>query len=106
MSLQFQELLYLNGQGYLIGKRGLNKEILKLERNLRKKHLPFYFKMFILKAVLVIKRNVMITEQIRTLEYIQELLVYSSSSKTTEIYTHVSKNAISKIKNPVDDFFE
>ena len=85
--------------------------------------------MFILKAVLVIKRNVMITEQIRTLEYIQEFLVYkivvnffrnsvsklmrtkkwnktSSSSKITEIYTHVSKNAISKIKNPVDDFFE
>jgi len=47
----------------------------------------------------------MITERIRTLEYIQEFLVYSSSSKTTEIYTHVSKNAISKIKNPVDDFF-
>ena len=85
--------------------------------------------MFILKAVLVIKRNVMITEQIRTLEYIQEFLVYkivvnffrnsvsklmrtkkwnktSSSSKITEIYTHVSKNAISRIKNPVDDFFE
>ena len=68
--------------------------------------MAFYFKMFILKAVLVIKRNVMITEQIRTLEYIQEFLGYSSSSKTTEIYTHVSKNAISKIKNPVDDFFE
>ncbi len=31
----------------------------------------------------------MITEQIRTLEYIQKFLVYSSSSKTTEIYTHV-----------------
>jgi hypothetical protein len=47
--------------------------------------------MFIFKAVLVIKRNVMITEQIRTLEYIQEFLVYSSSSKTTEIYTHITK---------------
>ena len=45
--------------------------------------------MFIFKAVLVIKRNVMITEQIRALEYIQEFLVYNSSSKTTEIYTHV-----------------
>ena len=66
----------------------------------------FGFEMFIFKVVLVIKRNVMITEQIRALEYIQEFLVYSSSSKTTEIYTHVSKNAISKIKNPVDDFFE
>jgi len=51
--------------------------------------LAFGFKMFIFKVVLVIKRNVMITEQIRTLEYIQEFLVYSSSSKTTEIYTHV-----------------
>jgi len=49
----------------------------------------FGFEVFIFKAVLVIKRNVMITEQIRTLEYIQEFLVYSSSSKITEIYTHV-----------------
>jgi hypothetical protein len=47
--------------------------------------------MFIFKAVLVIKRNVMITEQIRTLEYIQEFLGYSNSSKTTEIYTHITK---------------
>ena len=28
------------------------------------------------------------------------------SSKTTEIYTHISKRTIDKIKNPVDDFFE
>jgi len=27
-------------------------------------------------------------------------------SRTTEIYTHVSKKAINKIKNPVDEFFE
>ena len=67
--------------------------------------MAFGFEMFIFKTVLVIKRNVMITEQIRTLEYIQEFLGYSSSSKTTEIYTHVSKKAIAKIKNPVDDFF-
>ena len=26
--------------------------------------------------------------------------------KTTEIYTHVSKKAIYKIKNPVNDFFK
>ena len=80
---------------------GAKRKMMKM----KKKHLTFYFKMFIFKVVLVIKRNVMITEQIRTLEYIQELLGHSSS-KTTEIYTHVSKNAISKIKNPVDDFFE
>ena len=91
---------------------------LQLHRNLKEassnftlqnnsiKYLVFGFEMFIFKVVLVIKRNVMITEQIRALEYIQELLGHSSSSKTTEIYTHVSKNAISKIKNPVDDFFE
>jgi len=71
--------------------------------NNSKKHLPFYFKMFILKAVLVIKRNVMITEQIRTLEYIQEFLVYSSSSKTTEIYTHITKKGWDKIKSPIDN---
>ena len=29
-----------------------------------------------------------------------------SSSKTTEIYTHVSKKAIGNIKNPVDESFE
>jgi len=39
------------------------------------------------------------------LRYIQELLGHKSS-KTTEIYTHVSKKAIAKIRNPIDDFFD
>ena len=63
----------------------------------------FGFEMFIFKAVLVIKRNVMITEQIRTLKYIQEFLGYSSSSKTTEIYTHITKKGWDKIKSPIDN---
>jgi hypothetical protein len=58
--------------------------------------------MFILKAVLVIKRNVMITEQIRTLEYIQEFLVYSSSSKSTEIYTYVINHSEKGVRSPAD----
>jgi integrase/recombinase XerD len=36
------------------------------------------------------------------LRYIQTLLEHKSS-KTTEIYTHVSKKSIQKIKSPFDD---
>ena len=44
-------------------------------------------------------------EQGTDLMYIQELLGHNSP-KTTEIYTHVSKNAIDRIWIPIDDYFE
>ena len=39
------------------------------------------------------------------LRYIQELLRHGSS-KTTEIYTHVSKKSLANIKNPLDVIIE
>jgi len=39
------------------------------------------------------------------LRYIQEILGHKSS-KTTEIYTHVSKASIANIKNPLDSIFK
>ena len=39
------------------------------------------------------------------LRYIQKRLGHKSS-KTIEVYIHVSKKAIGKIKDPMDDFFD
>ena len=44
-------------------------------------------------------------EQGVDLRYIQTLLGHSSS-KTSEIYTHVSKRSLENIKNPLDGFLD
>ena len=43
-------------------------------------------------------------ESVTDLRFIQELLGHSSS-KTTEIYTHVSKKSITNIVSPLDFLF-
>lgn len=44
-------------------------------------------------------------EQRTDLRYIQELLGHGNS-KTTEIYTRVSKKSLANIKNPLDVIFD
>ena len=44
-------------------------------------------------------------EQGLDLRYIQQLLGHGSS-KTTEVYTHVTTKSLSKIKSPLDTFLE
>ena len=44
-------------------------------------------------------------EQGISLRHIQKLLGHSSS-KTTEIYTQVSTEKMSKIENPLDEFYK
>ncbi|HRT81487.1 MAG TPA: hypothetical protein P5538_11175 [Bacteroidales bacterium] len=45
--------------------------------------------------------SIIILENGTDLRYIQEVLG-NASSKTTEIYTHVSKKSLGKIVNPLD----
>ena len=44
-------------------------------------------------------------EQGLDLRYIQQLLGHESS-KTTEIYTHVTNKSLAKIKSPLDTFLD
>lgn len=56
------------------------------------------------QRVILISFEIHLPGQRTDLWHIQELLAHSSS-KTTEIQTHVSKRYIEGIKNPPDDIF-
>jgi integrase len=68
------------------------------------------------KVIIRIPYNQELIEKVKTisshllesgvdLRYIQEVLGHKSS-KTTEIYTHVSKGYLESVRNPLDSLFE
>ena len=93
---------YKPGKWLFEGQNGKKYSATSVEKIFRKAVLKAGIRKYVTPHSLRHSFATHLLEQGISLRYIQELLGHSSS-KTTEIYTHVASNELAQIKNPLDN---